>query len=409
MSNIKIPELLAPAGNMTKLKMALAYGADAVYAGAAGFSMRPDKASFTETEFAQAVDYTHNLGKKFYAAINTMMFDDDLEQIRVWLEETKSLPFDAVIVSDAGLFNLVKEVRPELEIHISTQMSIANTGAASFWKNAGASRIILARECSLQQVKEIVDKSGVKIEIFVHGAMCVAVSGRCLLSAHLIGSSGSQGECKHSCRWEWQLVEQKRPGETFPIYETGRETFLMGSTDLCLIEHLPEVLGTGISSLKIEGRMKGEYYIAVVTKVYREALDRYANNRESFTVNPEWLEELESVSHRPYGTGFAFGYPKDYPHSLQTSSKPVSTAITHGFVKEIKKEGNLIVVKNPFDRGDELEWFSPGGSSGKAVARSFYNPFGHPLERALSSTETIVEFEDGIELPPFSLLRRKKG
>ncbi len=388
--------------------MAVAYGADAVYAGAAGFSMRPDKASFAKDEIASAVEYAHEKGKKFYAAINTLAFNEDLNNIRSWLEDTADIPFDALIISDAGVFDLVKEVRPETDIHISTQMSVANKGAASFWKKAGASRVILARECSLEQAADITCNSGIETEIFIHGAMCVAVSGRCLLSAHLSGKSGSRGDCKHSCRWEWQLVEQKRPGETIPVFETDRETIFLGSKDLCLIEHIPEVVKTGVSAVKIEGRMKGEYYIAVVTGIYRKALDKYLASPEDFHTDPEWLRELESVSHRPYGKGFAFGYPAERPETLQTSNLPISTAVPLGYVTETEGKRHLVSVRNPFVPGEEILWISPDGSSGSTFVEAVFNISGNPSGRALSSTEIFVEFSNCLTLPVHSVLRKKK-
>ncbi|MCK5528954.1 MAG: U32 family peptidase, partial [Kiritimatiellae bacterium] len=273
---MKLPELLLPAGNMSKLRMAIAYGADAVYIGANGLSMRPDESSFAAEELAEAVEYTHKNGCKLYVAINTLMYNEDFPLIKAWLEETSDISFDAVIVSDPGAFSLVQEIRPDMEIHISTQLSTANTKSASFWKSAGASRVVLARECTLAHAAEVSRDSGVEVEVFVHGAMCVAVSGRCLLSAHLCGKSGARGECKHSCRWEWDLIEKSRPDEKYSILETGRETILFGSTDLCMIEHIPQLVESGIVSLKVEGRMKSEYYVASVARVYRDALDRYA-------------------------------------------------------------------------------------------------------------------------------------
>ena len=223
----EIPELLLPAGSLSKARMAVAYGADAVYAGAPGLSMRPESAELVIDELAETVALVHAAGRRIYVCINTLMFQEDLPRLREWLAATRELEIDALLVSDPGAFALARELRPEVRLHISTQMSTANVAAARFWRDAGASRIVLARECSIADAGEIARDSGVEVEMFVHGAMCMAVSGRCLLSAHLCGHSGSKGDCKHSCRWEWQLVEQKRPGETMPVFETGRSTLFM--------------------------------------------------------------------------------------------------------------------------------------------------------------------------------------
>jgi len=322
---MSIPELLMPAGSLSKVRVALAYGADAVYVGAPGLSMRPDDVTLDMDDLSEAVKLAHTAGRKLYVCVNTLMFEADLPLLAAWLQETRDLPFDALLVADPGALALAREHRPDVPVHISTQMSTANTAAASFWKSAGARRVVLARECSIADAATIAKEADVEVEMFVHGAMCMAISGRCLLSAHLCGKSGSKGECKHSCRWEWQLVEQKRPGEALPVYQTGRETFLMGSTDLCLLQHIPLLVQSGISSLKVEGRMKSEYYVATVARVYRVALDAYAADPEGYELDPALVAELDAVSHRPYDEGFAFGYPTNRPRKLQTENVLMTT------------------------------------------------------------------------------------
>jgi len=403
--SVKIPELLMPAGNLSKLRMALAYGADSVYVGAAGLSMRPDEASFNVEDLALAVQITHEQGKRIYAGINTLMFGTDIDLLEEWITATMDIPLDAVIVSDVGAISLVKSMRPDLAIHISTQLSTTNTHAAEFWKNIGASRIVLARECSLSQVQEIAETSSAEIEIFVHGAMCMAISGRCLLSAYLCGHSGSQGDCKHSCRWEWQLVEAKRPDEAIPVFETGHETVFLGSTDLCLIEHIPAIVESKVTSLKVEGRMKSEYFVAAVARVYREALDRYAANPGSYETDPVWMEELQAVSHRPYATGFAFGNPSDLK-SIQTQNRTVTTCDILALVQGRHENLIRLAVRNPFSTGETIEWIGPGGAGGTVVLAEMQSEAGKPLAKAHCGTN-IYALPD-TDLPDHAILRRRR-
>jgi U32 family peptidase len=404
-----IPELLVPAGNIRKLRVALAYGADAVYIGASGFSMRPDEAAFTHDQMAEAVKITHAAGKKLYAAINTLLFQDDLAKLEKWLNDTSYIPFDALIISDPGAFLLVKKIRPDVEIHISTQMSTANSGSAAFWRDAGAKRVILAREASLDDAKKIMENGGIPVEIFVHGAMCVAISGRCLLSAYTTGFNANQGQCKHTCRWSWQLVESKRPGESIPVFETGKQTILLGSTDLCLIEHIPELIKSGVSSLKIEGRMKGEYYVGVVTRVYRAALDLYAKNPENFIYDPSWMKELESVSHRSYMTGFAFGYPADKPESLQAEGCTSGTYEFMGLLDKCRDNIYPFELKNRLNAGETIEWIAPHGKCGEVKIKSIKLEGKEPVELAHPGRFIEVELDTGsVILPDLTLLRRKR-
>ncbi|MFW6152148.1 MAG: peptidase U32 family protein, partial [Verrucomicrobiota bacterium] len=289
--NRRLPELLAPGGSLEKVRSAFEFGADAVYTGVSGFSMRPDFAELNDQELEESIEYAHSRGKKLYVCLNSLMFPNRIEDMQNWLRKTADFPIDAAIVSDPGAFTLARQERPELPLHISTQMSTANPLSASFWKKSGAERVILARECGIEEAGIIAKKSGIDVEVFVHGAMCMAVSGRCLLSAYLSGHPASTGECKHSCRWNWQLVEQERPGQAVPVYETSGGTIFLGASDLCLIRRIPELVDNGICYLKIEGRMKSEYYVANVTRVYREALDTCAEDRRSFDgILPKWLE-----------------------------------------------------------------------------------------------------------------------
>ena len=402
----RIPELLAPAGNLSKLRTALAYGADAVYVGATGFSMRPDKAAFAPDALAEAVTYTHAHKKKIYVAINTLMFEEEIDSLGQWLSDTAGIPFDAVIISDPGAMALVRKRRPGIPIHISTQASTANAAAAEFWKDAGASRVVLSRECTLDQASRIASNTDMEVEIFIHGAMCVAISGRCLLSAHLCGHSGSRGNCKHSCRWEWQLVEQKRPGESITVFENGRQTIFLGSKDLCLIEHIPHLLKSGVSSLKMEGRMKSEYYVATVTRVYRAALDRYAEAPRGYEIDSQWLRELDAVSHRPYCTGFAFGYPDENPDALQTHNFTVGTSQIHGLVAGVTGPIHTVSVKNRFSIGDQLEWIGPEMATGTVWVEKIRDESGTPLSVSQSGRNFKVSFWNEVSLPDFAILRK---
>ena len=322
-------------------------------------------------------------------------------------QAAKHLSFDAVIVSDPGAFSLIRELHPELNIHISTQLSTANTAAVSFWENNGARRVVLARECTLADAEKIARECGIEVEVFVHGSMCVAVSGRCLLSAYLSGHSGSKGRCKHSCRWEWQVVEQKRPGEPITVFETGRETIFFGSKDLCLIEYIPQLVKSGVCSFKVEGRMKSESYTATVTRVYRDALDCYKENHDGYKVNPEWIRELETVSHRPYGTGFAFGYSSSEPESLQTHNHVISTCKILGVVDGISESNHKVLVKNPFSVNEEMEWIGSKMAGGMVSVSEICGENGAQILKPQGGDIVSVSFKDRIILPDYAILRRR--
>ncbi len=401
----RLPELLMPAGSLSKVRVAFAYGADAVYVGAPGLSMRPDAVTLDSDAMAEAVALAHAAGRKLYACVNTLMFEADLPLLAAWLQETRDVPFDALLVADPGAMALVRENRPDVPVHVSTQMSTANTAAATFWKTAGARRVVLARECSIADAAAIAKACDIEVEVFVHGAMCMAISGRCLLSAHLCGKSGSRGECKHS--WEWQLVEQKRPAEALPVFETGRETFLMGSTDLCLVKHIPLLAESGIASLKVEGRMKSEYYVATVARVYRAALDAYKGDPEGYELDPALLTELDAVSHRPYDEGFAFVYPADRPRKLQVENRLMTTHELVAIVEAAEADGYRLNVKQPFGVGDAFEWIGPAMAGGDVIVQSIARD-GKPIERSHCGTEVTVAFEGDTELADLAILRRRR-
>jgi putative protease len=352
------PELLAPAGNMEKLEIALRYGADAVYCGVEQFSLRALAGNLSIQELPQACAVTHSLGKRLYLTLNAFLRPEEEPIARKLLESLLTVPVDAYIVADPGMFHLVRQVDPDREVHLSTQANTTSGSAAQFWQSQGVKRLNLARELSLQEIAAISSATDVELEVFVHGAMCMAYSGRCLLSAGLSGRSANRGTCSHPCRWKYSLQEESRPGEYFPVEEDDRGTYIFNSRDLCLIDHLPELLGAGVDSLKIEGRMKSIYYVAAVTRVYRAALDAWCNDPDNYQSDPRWRRELEAVSHRPYGTGFLFA--NDHAFVTAENSDYLRNCDFVGIVKKRTSEGEWLVEgRNRFRSGDCLEIIGP--------------------------------------------------
>lgn len=301
------PELVAPAGDIEKLRTAIEYGADAVYVGGEGFNLRMGATNMTVQEIKEATAFVHERGKKIYLTLNIFARNYHIRGIRSYLGKLAEIPLDAVIVSDPGIFLTVKEIAPHIPVHLSTQANTTNEKSLEFWHQHGVKRTVLARELTLGEIKEITSSSRIETEVFVHGAMCMSYSGRCLLSSFLSNRHANLGDCSHSCRWQYVLKEEKRPYEAYPVGEDESGTFILSSKDLCMIRHIPELVRAGVTAWKIEGRMKSQYYVAVVTRIYREALDRYFANPREYVYDPKWLSELEKVSHREYGTGFFFG------------------------------------------------------------------------------------------------------
>ena len=355
-------ELLAPAGNLYKLKIALKYGADAVYIGGEAFSLRVAADNFTKEEMAEGIDYAHSLGKKVYITANIIPHNRDLSQMEEYFKEIYELGADAVLISDLGAFNICRKAAPDIEIHISTQANNTNYATVQSWHEMGAARVVLAREMTLNEVREIRDNISPKCEIeaFVHGAMCISYSGRCLLSNYMTARDSNYGACSHPCRWQYSLVEEKRPGEYMDVFENERGTFIMNSKDLCMIEHIPELIGSGISSLKIEGRVKSEYYVATIVAAYRKAIDSYYADPVNYKSNPDWLEEVKKVSHRDYYTGFFFGIPETGAQIYGTSSYIRNYDII-GIVLDYDEKTKLckLTQRNRFFKGDEVEIIQP--------------------------------------------------
>ncbi|PLX89427.1 MAG: peptidase U32 [Desulfuromonas sp.] len=347
-------ELLVPAGDLEKLQTAIRYGADAVYLGAGAFGLRANAGNFSLDELCRARALTAAAGVRLYLTLNASLQPGEFGDLNLLLEELRPLELDAYIVADPGVLAQVRQVDPQRPIHVSTQANTCNPAAAEFWRQNGACRVNLARELTLNDIRHFSAATEVELECFVHGAMCVAYSGRCLLSAALLGRSANRGDCAQPCRWNYSLVEEMRPGEEMDFAEDDRGSYLFNSRDLCLIEHLPLLVDAGISSFKIEGRMKTIYYVAATTRVYRAALDRILSGDDTY--DPLWGQELEMVSHRPYDTGFLFGRE-------DAKINPVDTHYirSHDYIGVVRQgEGGLYIDgKNRFMRGDEVELIAP--------------------------------------------------
>lgn len=400
------PELLAPAGNLEKLKVAVLYGADAVYLGGRHFGLRAGAGNFGEEELAEGVCFAHERGARVYVTVNIFAHNSDLDTLPDYLDSIRAAGVDGVIVSDPGVIELVRRLHPGLPVHLSTQANTTNWAAAGFWERQGVSRIVLARELSLAEIKEIRERAGVELEIFIHGAMCVSYSGRCLLSNYFTGRDANRGDCAQPCRWRYALVEEKRPGEYLPIEEDGRGTYFLGSRDLCLIEHIPALLEAGISSFKIEGRMKSVNYVAGVVKAYRQALDAYLEDPESYRFDPAWLEEISKVSHRDYTTGFLFGSPgpsgQHYEGEIYRRS--------HTFVGLVRgyEQGERIALveqRNRFAVGDEVEIMVPKGNGFKQTVTVIYDEEGNSVEAAPHPRQ-MVRVPVDCALPEYSIIRK---
>ena len=395
-----MPELLSPAGNFEKLRAAILYGADAVYCAGQMFGMRAAADNFTVEELYEATKYVHARGKKLYLTVNTMPHVDEYPILRRFLEDVKGAGIDAMIVADLGVFATVREILPNMEIHISTQASIVSPAAAKAYAAMGAKRLVLARELTLAEIKAIRRElpDDVELEAFIHGSMCVSYSGRCLLANAFNGRDGNRGTCSQPCRWNYSLVEEKRPDMPFPIEQQENVgTFIMSSKDMCMIEHVPELMESGIASFKIEGRMKSAYYTAVATNAYRMAIDSYLRDPAAYRFDPAWLEELESVSHREYGTGFYFDDPMQNPQlvsacgylrekayfSTATEFVPEEAeAITTQGTEMENEHGRLyrFIQRNKVSAGEGAELISPGKIGRGFSVCELYAPDGSRLE-----------------------------
>lgn len=381
------PELLSPAGDFEKLKSAIYFGADAVYLSGKAFGMRAASGNFTDEELAQAVEYAHARGVRVYVTVNIMPRDGEYPALRQFLQYLQAIGADAAIVSDLGVVTLARACAPNLEIHISTQASTVSSATCMAWHNMGAKRIVLARELSLEAISAIraALPEEVELETFVHGSMCVAYSGRCLLSQYYVGRDANRGACAQPCRWIYsgEIAEEKRPDARLPIVEDGGESFIMSSKDMCMIGHVPELVQAGINSLKLEGRVRSAYYTAVVTNTYKMALDAYERDPASYRFDPAWQRELDSVSHREYGTGFFFCDPKTEPNLVTQPGYLREKAYLAVAASGADEEGRVsFVQRNKTVRGSVVEVLSPGRPGRPFTADEMWDADGVPLETA---------------------------
>jgi len=401
-------ELLAPAGSLAKLKYAIEYGADAVYIGGEAFSLRVAAKNFTLEEIREGIEYAHERNRKVYITANIIPHNEDLKEFPDFVREVRDLGADGIIVSDLGTFTIVKEVAPELEIHISTQANNTNYMSAKAWYKMGAKRVVLARDLSFKEIAEIRSNIGDddEIECFVHGAMCVSYSGRCLLSNFLTHRDANKGACSHPCRWKYYLMEEKRPGEYMPVFENDRGTFLYNSKDLCMVKYIPDLIKAGINSFKIEGRVKNELYVATVVGAYRRAIDAYYEDPDNFKVDDEILEELEKVSHREYTTGFYYNKP-DENNQLYTSNTYIQDYTIVGVVKEYDSETKIAVIeqRNRFFKGEALEMISPYRPSFGFVSDYMKDENDEDIDVAPHPQMTVKLRIDG-DVVPFSIIRK---
>ncbi len=378
-------ELLAPAGDLERLKIAFEYGADAVYLGGENFGMRTAAKNFTMEEIKEGADFAHERGKKVFVTVNIIPHNEDFIGFEDYIRDLEKAGVDALIASDPGVIDVIKETIPNMEIHLSTQANTTNYKSANFWYKQGVKRVVVARELSFKEIKEIKENTpkDLDIEAFMHGAMCISYSGRCLISNYMTGRDANRGSCAQSCRWKYSLMEEKRPGEYFPIYEDERGTFFFNSKDLCMIEYIPELINSGITSLKIEGRMKTAYYVATVVRAYRMAIDEYYKNPQTWKFNPMWLEELKKGSHRHFTTGFY----NEKPESNEQNYASASYVRNYDFVGIALDDGDengLVTVeqRNKMLVGDEIEIIGPYTQTITTSIEEMYNEDGEAIEAA---------------------------
>ncbi len=385
-------ELLAPAGSFEKLEIAIHYGADAVYAGGKDFSLRNFSGNFSTQELERAAALCRENKVKFYVALNIYARNHELPALGDALDTLGAISPDAVIIADPGIVWEARRRIGHIPIHLSTQANTTNTASAHFWAEAGVTRINAARELTLSEIREISTGTNLEIEAFVHGAMCISHSGRCLISSYMTGRSANQGRCAHPCRWPYAVLEETRPNQYFPITEDKRGTYLFSAGDLCMIAHLPRLVEAGVAALKIEGRIKGINYLAAVVKTYREAIDRYYADPKTYQVAPEWMRELENISHRPYGTGFYFGQPQPLPDAAAAPAPPVQRLV--GKVLSRIADGRVTVhVRNKVFVGEAVEILTPTGAPKSGTLRSLMDERGRRLPFAQPNAVAAMEID----------------
>ncbi len=403
------PELLIPASSLEVLKTAVIFGADAVYIGGEAFGLRAKAKNFSSEDMRAGIAFAHEHDVKVYVTVNILAHNQDLPGVREYLKELKEMSPDALIIADPGIFEMAREICPEIERHISTQANNTNYAAYRFWWKQGAKRVVSARELSLEEIREIRENipEEMEIESFIHGAMCISYSGRCLLSNYFTGRDANQGACTHPCRWKYAVVEETRPGEYMPVYENERGTFIFNSKDLCMIEYIPELVEAGIDSLKIEGRMKTALYVATVARTYRKALDDYARSPETYRKNMPWyLEQISNCTYRQFTTGFYFGKP-DENTQIYDSNTYVREYIYLGIVGEIKEGLYRIEQRNKFSVGEEIEIMKPNGDNVSVTVKRIIDEGGKAMESAPHPKQILYVELDG-EADIYDILRKKE-
>lgn len=404
------PELLIPAGSLEVLKTAVLYGADAVYLGGEAFGLRAKAKNFSMEEIREGIAFAHERGVRVYITANILAHNEDLEGVEAYFHELKAFPPDALIISDPGVFDLARRIVPEMDIHISTQANNTNYKTYQFWWNLGAKRVVSARELTLEEIREIRRHipEEMEIESFIHGAMCISYSGRCLLSNYFVGRDANQGSCTHPCRWKYAVMEESRPGEYMPVEENERGTFIFSSRDLCMIEHIPELMESGIDSFKIEGRMKTALYVAAVARTYRKAIDDYLESEALYQKNLPWYkEEIGKCTCREFSTGFYFGKPRENGQIYQSSTY-IKNYTYLGTVEAVDEQGRCrIEQKNKFTVGETIEVMKPDGRNLEVKVRGIWDEEGKSQESAPHARQILwVELE--AEAEPYDLLRRKE-
>ena len=403
-------ELLVPAGSLDVLKTAVVYGADAVYIGGEAFGLRAKAHNFSLEDMKEGVEFAHSRGVKVYVTANILAHNDDLEGVEQYFEELKSVKPDALIISDPGVFAIAKRVLPEMELHVSTQANNTNYGTYLFWHQMGAKRVVSARELSLKEIKEIRARipEDMEIESFMHGAMCISYSGRCLLSNFFTGRDANQGACTHPCRWKYSIVEETRTGEYMPVYENERGTYIFNSKDLCMIEHIPELIDAGIDSFKIEGRMKTALYVATVARTYRKAIDDFKKDPELYRQNMEWYkEEIGKCTYREFTTGFYFGKP-GADAQIYDNNTYVKNFTYLGTVENVDERGFAkIEQKNKFSVGEMIEIMKPDGRNLQVEVKGIYDAEGQAQESAPHPKQELY-IDLGVAPEEYDILRRQE-
>ena len=404
---MKKPELLIPASSLEVLKTAVIFGADAVYIGGEAFGLRANAKNFSKEDMKAGIEFAHEHGVKVHVTANILAHNYDLEGARAYFHELKELKPDALIIADPGMFMMAKEICPEIERHVSTQANNTNYETYKFWYNLGAKRVVAARELSMNEIKEIRQNipEDLDVEAFIHGAMCISYSGRCLLSNYFTGRDANHGACTHPCRWKYAVVEEQRPGEYLPVYENERGTYIFNSKDLCMIEHIPELVDAGVDSCKIEGRMKTALYVATVARTYRKAIDDYFESEEKYRANMPWyLDEISRCTYRQFTTGFYFGKPSNEAQ-IYDNNTYVNEYTYLGIVGSVDEQGRAkIEQRNKFSVGDKIEIMKPDGRDIEAIVKGIVNEKGQSVESAPHPKEVLyIELDQ--ETEQYDILR----